>query len=124
MLKKVAFACTTLLLIYLPFVAQDAAKAGAMSEIVESCAWTWRRYSDGSIVARNVRFIGNKQIVGYSSENERAWEIQNGSLVFLNQKGDVLTIFDKAGFRQGKLILAGHYVGGDRTVTELTCDGF
>jgi hypothetical protein len=124
MLKKVAFACTTLLLIYLPFVAQDAAKAGAMSEIVESCAWTWRRTSDGSIVASNVRFLSNKQIVGYSSKNERAWDIQNGEFVFRGQSGEVLTIFDKAGFRQGKLILAGHYVGGDRTVTELTCDGF
>jgi hypothetical protein len=106
-----------------PNTSQEAI-AGAMSDIVQSCNWAWSR-ADDSIVAPEVRFVGNGQIIGYSSPNERGWRInQNGELVFIGQTREDLTVFDKAGFRKGKLVLFGRYTAGTDTVTQLTCEGF
>ena len=89
------------------------ASAQAMKDIALSCEWRFRR-DNGDTIADSMQLLANGLIEGYSNPNERAWRVQAGNIVLLNEEDQATSDFQRARFSpEGDLILVSQLFRND-----------
>ncbi len=87
-------------------------------ERLVSAAWSFGTVG-GDIHAPFVKLRADGSIGGHSHPKETAWSHRHGSLVFLDDRGLVSTVFDRQVNEGGRLRLLGGRTGAERTGCEL-----
>ena len=92
---------------------EDAAPdpaAPLRAEDVEQRSFAFGR-TDGVVIAR-ITFGSAGRLDGYRHANEDSWSIQDGRLVFLNDQGEVTTVFREVTRHDGSLRMTGDFLLG------------
>jgi hypothetical protein len=89
------------------FASAGHSRAGNLSNRPDvSGQWQFSR-SDGSVIAEQIRLLGNGMIGGYAHPNEARWGFDGDTFTFYAQSGDPSTRFTLRTERNGKQVLNG-----------------